>query len=344
MVMDAPIVYDDSGQEKTWRPENNGKDFAGPTRLREALVFSRNLVTIRVVRQLGVDTAIAYASKFGFNADDMPKDMTIALGSLPATPLQMVSGYAVFANGGYRVDPYFVERIVNAVGQTVYQANPKLVCEQCDAAAVDGATPGNAAAPVNASVNASAAADPDHRPANALPPLINPAQLAPRVISPQNDWLMDDMMADVIKRGTGIRAGLALHRNDISGKTGTTNLAVDTWFNGFNRNIVATVWVGYDQERPLGEGEEGSRTAVPIWVDFMREALRNQPDRARPLPPGLVTARISPKTGALATANESDAIYETFMEEHMPTADNAGNTLPGSGPQNTGSSSSEPLF
>jgi penicillin-binding protein 1A len=344
IVMDAPIVYDDSGQEKTWRPGNDNKEFEGPMRLREALVYSRNLVTIRVVRQVGVDTFIDYAAKFGFNPQDMPKDMTIALGSLPATPLQMVSGYAVFANGGYRVDPYFVERIVNAVGQTVYQANPKLVCEQCDAAAVDGATPGNAAAPVNASVNASAAADPDHRPANALPPLINPAQLAPRVISPQNDWLMDDMMADVIKRGTGIRAGLALHRNDISGKTGTTNLAVDTWFNGFNRNIVATVWVGYDQERPLGEGEEGSRTAVPIWVDFMREALRNQPDRARPLPPGLVTARISPKTGALATANESDAIYETFMEEHMPTADNAGNTLPGSGPQNTGSSSSEPLF
>jgi penicillin-binding protein 1A len=344
--MDAPIVYDDSGQEKTWRPGNDNKEFEGPMRLREALVYSRNLVTIRVVRQVGVDTFIDYAAKFGFNPQDMPKDMTIALGSLPATPLQMVSGYAVFANGGYRVDSYFVERIVNAVGQTVYQANPKLVCEQCDGVAVDGATPSNAAAPVSAAAPApvaSASADPDHRAANVLPPLINPAQLAPRVISPQNDWLMDDMMADVIKRGTGIRAGLALHRNDISGKTGTTNLAIDTWFNGFNRNIVATVWVGYDQERPLGEGEEGSRTAVPIWIDFMREALRDQPDRVRPLPPGLVTARISRKTGALATANESDAIYETFMEEHMPTADNAGNTLPGSGPQNAGSSS-EPLF
>jgi penicillin-binding protein 1A len=308
-------------------------------RLREALVYSRNLVTIRVVRQVGVDTFIDYAAKFGFNPQDMPKDMTIALGSLPATPLQMVSGYAVFANGGYRVDSYFVERIVNAVGETVYRANPKLVCEQCDGAAASAPAP----APVPVASAAAIAADPDHRPANVLPPLISPAQLAPRVISPQNDWLMDDMMADVIKRGTGIRAGLALHRNDISGKTGTTNLAIDTWFNGFNRNIVATVWVGYDQERPLGEGEEGSRTAVPIWVDFMREALRDQPDRVRPLPPGLVTARISPKTGALATANESDAIYETFMEDHVPTADNAGNTLPGSGPQNAGSSS-EPLF
>ena len=352
MVMDAPIVYDDSGQEKTWRPENNGKDFAGPTRLREALVFSRNLVTIRVVRQLGVDTAIAYASKFGFNADDMPKDMTIALGSLPATPLQMVSGYAVFANGGYRVDPYFIERIDNALGQTVYQANPKVVCEQCDAeAAADADAPANGAAPAPAAAAvpvatqaaAAAAPDPDRRPASALLPLIKPAQLAPRVISPQNDWLMDDMMADVIKRGTGIRAGLALRRSDISGKTGTTNEARDTWFNGFNRNIVATVWVGFDQERPLGEGEEGSRTAVPIWINFMREALRDQPDRARPLPPGLVTARISPRTGALAAANDNDAIYETFMEDHMPTAGNAGNMVPGSSPQNAGSTS-EPLF
>jgi penicillin-binding protein 1A len=270
----------------------------------------------------------------------MPKDMTIALGSLPATPLQMVSGYAVFANGGYRVDSYFVERIENAVGQTVFQANPKVVCEQCE-----GEAARNDAAPANATGTPGTPGtpgDPDRKPANALPPLVNPAQLAPRVISPQNDWLMDDMMADVIKRGTGIRAGLALRRNDISGKTGTTNEARDTWFNGFNHSIVATVWVGFDLERPLGEGEEGSRTAVPIWVYFMREALRGQPDRLRPLPPGLVTARISPKTGALAAANDSDAIYETFMEERMPTAGNASNTIPGSSPQNAGSS--EPLF
>jgi penicillin-binding protein 1A len=374
IVMDAPIVYDDSGQERTWRPENSEKGFEGPMRLREALVFSRNLVTIRVVRQLGVDTAIDYASKFGFNPQDMPKDMTIALGSLPATPLQMVSGYAVFANGGYRIDPYFIDRIENALGQTVYQANPKLVCETCDGDAANGAAaPADAAngklvstvstsgatppadptsaaaapagAPATAAVadTASAGGDPDRKPANTLAPLIAPSQVAPRVISPQNDWIMDDMMADVIKRGTGIRAGIALHRSDISGKTGTTNEARDTWFNGFNHNIVATVWVGFDQERPLGEGEEGSRTAVPIWVDFMREALRGQPDHMRPMPSGLVTARISPKTGALASANETDAIYETFMEDHMPTAGNAVNTLQGASPQNPGASS-EPLF
>jgi penicillin-binding protein 1A len=345
IVMDAPIVYDDTGQERTWRPENVEKSFEGPMRLREALVHSRNLVTIRVLRQLGVDTAIDYASKFGFNPQDMPHDLTLALGSLPATPLEMAGAYATFANGGYRVDSYFIDRIENAAGEVVFQPAPKEVCEACDAsgaaAAASATTP--AADPPPAPADLALQYDPDLRPAHTLPPYLPAARLAPRIISPQNCWLMDDIMADVIKRGTGIRAGLALHRSDISGKTGTTNAAVDTWFNGFNRNIVATVWVGYDQERPLGEGEEGSRTAVPIWINFMREALRGQPDRARPLPPGLVTVRISPRTGVAAGPNESDAIYETFMDGHLPLAPNGGVAVPGLAPQNP-AAGSEPLF
>jgi len=185
--------------------------------------------------------------------------------------------------------------------------------------------------------------DTEHAPPNPLPSLIAANRVAERVISPQNVWILDDMMADVITRGTGVRAGTALRRKDISGKTGTTNEARDTWFNGFNRNIVATVWVGFDLERPLGEGEEGSRTAVPIWVNFMREALRGQPDRPRPMPSGLVSLRISPKTGALAGANDADAISETFMEDHLPPATSTGNAPPGTGPQNV-PGSGEPLF
>jgi penicillin-binding protein 1A len=374
VVMDAPIVYDDSGQEKIWRPENNEKGFDGPMRLREALVHSRNLVTIRVVRQLGIDTAIDYASKFGFNPQDMPKDMTLALGSLPVTPLQMATAYATFANGGYRVDSYYIDRIEDASGRVVYQANPKVVCEICavpapapaapeapaaPAAAPSGSPAGSVLLPTVATTASAAApstpdappaaaaapADPDHAPSNALLPALAPALIAPRIISPQNAWLMDDMMADVIKRGTGIRAGLELKRDDIAGKTGTTNLAVDTWFNGFSRNIVATVWVGFDQERPLGEGEEGSRTAVPIWTDFMREALRDQPERPRPLPPGLVTERISKRTGLLAGANEPDAMYETFMDDRLPAASDPGTSIPVPNAQTpNSSSSSEPLF
>jgi penicillin-binding protein 1A len=359
IVMDAPIVYDDSGQEKIWRPENYEHDFKGPMRLREALVLSRNLVTIRVARQLGIDTIIHYTSQFGFNPDDMPHDMTIALGSIPVTPLQMATAYAVFANGGYRVDNYFIDRIEDASGKVVYQSQPKFVCDTCDASDADNTKPSVTAQGANETTTAggpepddqtapaaaapAAAPDPDHESANPLPPMAPADRIAPRVISAQNDWIMDDMMHDVITRGTGIRAGVALHRSDISGKTGTTNGPVDTWFNGFNENIVASVWVGFDQERPLGAGEEGSRTAVPIWINFMREALRAQPDQPRAMPPGLVTVRISPTTGALASANEADAINETFMEDRQPQEGQPGNAVPATVPQNP-NNSSEPLF
>jgi penicillin-binding protein 1A len=148
---------------------------------------------------------------------------------------------------------------------------------------------------------------------------LKPEQIAPRVISPQNDYLMTDMMSDVIKRGTGVRA-LALGRGDIAGKTGTTNEAKDTWFNGFTRNLVASVWVGFDQERPLGEAEQGSRTALPIWVHFMREALKGVPEYKRPIPEGVVTLRVSPTTGTLVSAENPDGIPEIFMADHLPAA------------------------
>jgi len=285
----------------------------------------------------------------------------------------------VFANGGYRVDSYFIDRIEDALGRTVYQATPKVVCEHCDAGApptpalaltptatvaagtggnpglgitnppaatsmTPGAMPISAAAPLPpATAPPAAPPDANHAPLALDPPLLPGDRIAPRVLSAQNAWLMDDMMADVIRRGTGIRAWLALRRSDISGKTGTTNEARDTWFNGFNRNIITSVWVGFDDERPLGEGEEGSRTAVPIWTSFMREALRGQPDRPRPMPAGLVTERISKRTGLLAGYNDADAMYETFMDGSLPPAASSGITPSAAVPQ-SGGSSAEPLF
>jgi len=163
------------------------------------------------------------------------------------------------------------------------------------------------------------------------------------VISPQNVWLMDDIMADVIKRGTGAAVGIAFRRGDLSGKTGTSNLARDTWFNGFDRDIIASVWVGFDDDRPLGEGEEGARTAVPIWISFMREALRTQPERPRPVPAGLVTERISKSTGLLAGYNDADAMYETFMEGSLPPAASQSVTPQAATPQ-SGGTGTEPLF
>lgn len=277
VLLDAPIVLEGEGMEAAWRPENSSREFHGPTRLREALVRSRNLVSIRILRTMGTSTSIDYITRFGFTREQMPDNLTLALGTMQATPLEIASGYAVFANGGYRVQPYFIDRIENAAGQVVWHAEPRSVCDNC-------------------------------------PPS---PQVAERVISPQNAWLMTDMMADVIRRGTGQRA-MALGRQDLAGKTGTTNDAKDAWFNGFSPNLVATVWVGFDQERSLGESEEGGKTALPIWVQFMREALKGVPQKVRERPEGLVTMRISPDTGRLAPDGEADAVSETFIADHLP--------------------------
>jgi penicillin-binding protein 1A len=337
VLLDAPIVLEGNGSEDSWRPENSTKEFGGPTRLREALVRSRNLVSIRVLKEIGIPTAIDYISRFGFDPRVMPRDLTLALGTLEATPLDVAAGYAVFANGGYRVAPYFIERIEDAAGKVVWQAKPRIACPQCD----DGepAAPPGQPAPVRVSDTSQAQALSHVDPTHGEPPPLAPEQAAPRVISAQNAYLMTDMMADVIKRGTGRRA-LALGRDDIAGKTGTTNEAKDTWFNGFTRNLVCTVWVGFDQERPLGEAEEGARTALPIWIQFMREALKGVAQQPRQMPDGLVTLRISPESGTLVSAENPDGIPEMFMVNHLPSEQDAAQNA--QGPQ--AQASSEPIF
>ena len=168
-------------------------------------------------------------------------------------------------------------------------------------------------------------------------------EVAPRVISAQNAWLMTDMLREVITRGTGRRA-LALGRSELAGKTGTTNEARDTWFNGYGHTLVASVWVGFDQSKPLGEGEEGSRTAVPIWVDFMQDALKGVPDRSWPMPGGLVQVRISPDTGEIASADDPTAIFETFMMDRLPTGGLIGGDAAMPGQPASPDAPSEPLF
>ena len=331
VILDAPVVQEGDGIEESWRPKDDSGKFKGPTRLREALVHSRNLVTIRLLREMGTAYAIDYVSKFGFDKRDLPQNLTLALGTVQATPLQLAGGYSVFANGGFRVQPYFIDRIEDASGQVVWQAAPKVACEQCEQSVTLNDVP------------LTGGAEEALRNADAVrggPGALPQEQIADRVISPQNDYLMTDMMSDVIKRGTGVRA-LALKRGDIAGKTGTTNQAKDTWFNGFTADLEATVWVGFDAERPLGESEQGSRTALPIWVHFMREALRSVPEHRRPMPDGLVTLRISPETGALVSNENPDGMMETFMADHLPAASSATTTTPGA--EGT-AASTEPIF
>lgn len=318
VVLDAPFVIDDPRMEEAWRPENSSGDFGGPTRLREALVKSRNLVSIRVLQAVGMGPAMAYTERFGFDRASLPRNLTLSLGTMSATPLQVATGYAVFANGGHRVQPWFIERIEDPAGQVVFQAAPRRVVPACDPPDLAAKAAAESTTTEESLPSESVAAAETEGVAVAPPGCSVPAtQVAPRVISAQNAWLMTDMLREVITRGTGRRA-LALGRSDIAGKTGTTNEARDTWFNGYNASLVATVWVGFDQSRPLGEGEEGSRTAVPIWVDFMAEALKGVPDRTWAMPGGLMQVRISPSTGEIAGADDPDAIFETFMIDRLP--------------------------
>ncbi|MDX9767359.1 MAG: penicillin-binding protein 1A [Ectothiorhodospiraceae bacterium] len=291
LINDAPVVFEDRALEGAWRPENYSGRFYGPTRLREALAHSRNLIAIRLLQSLGIGDALRHIGSFGFDLARQPRDLTISLGSGTVTPWELNRAYAVFANGGFLVEPYLIERIEDAAGQVIFQAEPALVCEEpCAAAAAEAG-------------GEVAMAEPG-------PPS------APRVISAANAYQMVSMMQDVIRIGTGRRAQ-ALGRGDLAGKTGTTNDLRDAWFAGLNGDVVATAWVGFDRHTPLGSNETGGAAALPMWIDYMRVALDGKPERLPAQPPGMITVRIDPATGLLAGSDARDAIFETFTPEQI---------------------------
>lgn len=291
LINDAPVVFDDPSLEGTWRPENYSGKFFGPTRLRYALTKSRNLVSIRLLRSMGIPHALAYAERFGFDPRKLPNNLSLALGSAAVTPLQMASAYAILANGGFRISPYLIESISDNHNNSLYKANPLRVCETC------------ADRVANESANEN---DTGEAPS-----------YAPRVISAQNHYLMISMMQDVIRRGTATKAR-SLGRDDLAGKTGTTNEQKDAWFNGFNRSHVAVSWVGFDSAKPLGRGEVGGRAALPAWIAYMKEALKDVAEQPLVMPPGIVTVRIDPTTGKRAGSDQKDAIFEVFRAENAP--------------------------
>ncbi len=313
---DAPVVVDDPALETTWRPENYSGRFYGPTRLREALVKSRNLVSIRVLQAIGIGKAIRHLERFGLPKERLPKDLSLALGSATVSPLELATAYAVFANGGYKIEPYVIERIEDLEGNLLFQAEPLVVCQECETT-VETTTPspnGMQEAPAVAQTDTAQSTQETQN----LPELeARPQQLAPRVLSGQNAYLMYTMMRDVIRRGTGRRA-LQLGRKDIAGKTGTTNDQRDAWFSGFNTDKVAVAWIGHDNVRSLGERETGSRAALPVWIRFMTQALADTPEAPLPQPPKLISARIDAQTGLLARADAPKAVFELFREGNLP--------------------------
>ena len=343
VINDAPIVYDDPSIEDTWRPENySGRTF-GPTRLREALRRSRNLVSIRLLHAMGVPNALRHAAKFGFDVDNLPGNLSLALGSGAVTPWQLAGSYTVFANGGYRVEPFFIERLETYTGDLLFQAHPASVCPDCPEAAEAGDGQKlrpwpSETAPVETPEAAEAGDGIEVRPqsgeAAALetPETEAPGQdpseappvnqkIAERVVNPQNIWIMNELTRDVIRRGTGARAYRELKRDDISGKTGTTNEQRDAWFAGFSPSVVAVTWVGFDGFEPMGQGEVGGRTALSIWIDYMRTALADVPVTLASRPADIVTIRINRETGCPAEAGDDNAEFEVFMADRLPDAD-----------------------
>jgi penicillin-binding protein 1A len=330
VVLDAPIVIDAAGMEQAWRPKEDEGKFFGPIRLREALAHSRNLVSVRLVREIGVDYTRNYVARFGFDKSQVPDDLTMALGTASLSPLQMVTGYATFANGGFRVTPYYIDRIEDAGGKTLLHSAPVLACSDCGRVSEPPA-PGRGVSSVRGGLL-------DQGPHDGKT-VIPTANLAPQVIRPQVAYLLADMMTDVIRRGTGVAARV-LNRDDIAGKTGTTNDAHDAWFNGFNGDLVTTVWTGFDQDRTLGEGEQGARVALPIWIFYEHEALAGAPRHGVPVPDGIVTVRISPESGLLASAENPNGIMEKFIEGNLPKTE----IYEGPNGQNPMTDGDKPLF
>lgn len=321
LINDAPVVFEDPALENTWRPENYSGKFFGPTRLREALIKSRNLVSIRLLRAIGVKYAINYASRFGFPKTALPRNLSLALGSGSVTPLQLAYAYTAFANGGFKVESHFISRIESSNGEILYQANPLTACVPCEKDLVEGVLVSDVEQPVRPSdtdhiVDASIDVSGDLSEENELNDRI-PIRLAERILDPQNVYLTYSLMRDVINRGTG-RKAKKLGRSDLAGKTGTTNDQRDAWFSGFNADLVTTAWVGFDQVRSLGNRETGGRAALPMWIEFMDKALKGKPEAPLEQPPGLVTVKIDPKTGQLADSRTPNAIFEIFRSDRIP--------------------------
>tara|TARA_Y100001935_G_C17311136_1_gene516367 strand:+ start:128 stop:2560 length:2433 start_codon:yes stop_codon:yes gene_type:complete len=308
IINDAPVVFDDPGLESAWRPENYSGKFFGPTRLRFALIKSRNLVSIRLLRNIGLKNAVNHIKKFGFDSKELPKNLSLSLGSANVTPLQMARGYAVLSNGGFLINPYVIERIEKN-GEEIFIADPLIACEK--------------------TLKKNLGQHPIMTPYEFKNEKLQENNcLAPRVLDKRNRFLMYSMLQDVIKRGTGRRAR-ALGRKDIAGKTGTTNEQRDAWFNGFNQTIVTNVWVGFDSNKKLGKGEVGGRAALPAWINFMKIALKDTKDLLPEMPEGLVSVKIDPITGKRAATDTKDAIFEIFREEYIPNKNSSKTKIPG---------------
>lgn len=301
IVKDTPVVFSETLSRLGWRPENYSGKFFGPTRLREALTHSRNMISVKLVDSISLGNMLEYAQRFGFEREDHPYNLTLALGSGVATPLEVARGFSVFANSGFLTTPYFINKIILGTEVIFTVEVPRVCAEGCDG---------------NITEKEETLLEDNVSPIEILLPEKS-TQFFPRVIPADTAYQITSMLKSVIRLGTGRRAR-ALDRGDLAGKTGTTNNQRDAWFSGFNRDIVCTVWVGFDNHSPLGNRETGAVAALPIWMDFMSTALSDKAEKAFYKPTNIVTAKIDRKTGLLAHPSDSEAITETFRKNYLP--------------------------
>ena len=287
IINDAPIVRSDSGENQLWRPHNVNLSFNGPTRLMVGLSESRNLVSIRLLNDISIPYALNYTRRFGFNPKLLPHSLSLALGTAEVSPLQIATGYSVFANGGFYVTPHLITSVKQTNGTILQQNQAHSACAAC---------------------------------LNTNPPLSNlnnlPLRAAPQTLSSDNAYLMTHALKNIIQHGTG-RAARRLGRHDLAGKTGSTNKQVDAWFAGFNPNLVTVVWTGFDDLRSLHE--YGAQAALPTWIDFMRSALAGKPSQSLPRPANIINVRIDPSSGLLARPGQSPAMFELFRQQYAPS-------------------------
>ncbi|MBD9478708.1 penicillin-binding protein 1A [Pseudoxanthomonas sp. PXM02] len=293
IVLDAPVVFRDR-RGHMWRPQNDGGGFRGPMRLREALVQSRNLVSVRLLDGIGVPFARTYISQFGFDEAELPPNLSMSLGTASLTPLSVARGYAVFANGGSRVTPWFIDQVKDREGNVVFKENPAVACRGCGAGQFGASTPASQVVdgfnfgPAEAAKPATAASTPKVEEKPVDPNTVT----APRAIDERTAYQLVSMMRDVVQRGTGTAAKV-LGREDVGGKTGSTNDHRDAWFGGFGGTYATVVWVGRDNFQSLGYREYGGKAALPIWIDYMRAALKDTPVAQNDPPEGMVQATLN---------------------------------------------------
>ncbi|AUC87103.1 penicillin-sensitive transpeptidase [Alteromonas sp. MB-3u-76] len=352
IINDAPINQWNAATGVAWRPQNSPAEYDGPIRMRKALGKSKNVVSVRLLRGVGLRETANYLTRFGFDKEDIPLDETVSLGSSSHTPLEVVRAMSVIANGGYLVNPHFIDKVLDESGNQLWQANPVWACNRCE----------------NESDNVSAESI-DENDVEALLaaefgdalPITGEADeeqekiIAPQVITPQNAFLVAEMMRTGVRAngnwnkktywlGTGWRARNILQRTDIAGKTGTTNDSRDTWFSGFHKDIVATAWVGFDNmSRQLGRAtrnqnlinknpekfnwignaligtEDGAKAAGPAWIRFMEYALEDKPYSPLPIPEDIVRVRIDRTSGKLTNRTDHTTLFEYFLQGTEPT-------------------------